>query len=250
MAQRQLDASFWDDPDVASLSVHERLLLICMITDTALTNDYGVLPANPAILKKHAFGYDPIGIEDVSAMLDHILAVCRNVVRFMDHDQEWLHLRNFLAYQGIRYKRKTTYPNPPQESAPLPENCGNFAENSGNVPENSCSSRDEMSRGEVSSADAATAALFQAVHDAGIIISPTMAQEYADVLDNVAHGNIGLVLEAFQEAGKQGARASPAYISSIVDRCIREHCRPGEWPNGKRKPAPVEIMGATKETWG
>ena len=40
MARRLLDTSFWDDPDVAALSIGARLLLICMITDTSLSDDW------------------------------------------------------------------------------------------------------------------------------------------------------------------------------------------------------------------
>jgi len=41
MARRILDTAFWDDTDVAKLDYPERLLLICMITDESLSNDYG-----------------------------------------------------------------------------------------------------------------------------------------------------------------------------------------------------------------
>ena len=117
MARRLLDTSFWDEPDVAALSIGARLLLICMITDTSLSDDYGVLPASAAVLKKHAFGYDDISLAEVCSWRDEILARCRNV-RCFEHDgQQYLWLRNFDKWQPIRHKRASNLPKPPNEAA-------------------------------------------------------------------------------------------------------------------------------------
>jgi len=113
MARRLLDTSFWDDPDVAALSIGARLLLICMITDTSLSDDYGVLPASVAVLKKHAFGYDDISLAEVCSWRDEILARCRNVRCFAHNGQEYLWLRNFDRWQPIRHKRASNLPKPP-----------------------------------------------------------------------------------------------------------------------------------------
>ena len=166
MARRQLDASFWDDPDVAQLCAEARLLLICMITDTALTDDNGVLPADASVLKKHAFGYDDIiSVAQVAEWRDAILAHCRNVVMFTANGRDYIYLRKFTGYQGIRYRRKSNYPAPPEDedcakvepASPKPD-CGNSAANCRNPAEDCANpaavprgipALDEMSRGEV-----------------------------------------------------------------------------------------------------
>jgi hypothetical protein len=42
-----------------------------------------------------------------------------------------------------------------------------------------------------------------------------------------------VIEEAFAETAKQGKRPSPAYIRSILERCMRDGVRPGAWAGGK-----------------
>jgi len=113
MARRILDTAFWDDTDVAKLDYPERLLLICMITDESLSNDYGWLPAHPALLKKHAFGYDSCSVAEVETWRDTILETCKNVKLYSMNGQEYIDLVKFPEWQKLRYQRKTHLPPPP-----------------------------------------------------------------------------------------------------------------------------------------
>jgi hypothetical protein len=159
MAQRTLDASFWDDEDVARLGFGERLLLACMITDVSLSDDYGNLPAGVKVLKKHAFGYDDdVTVEQVRQWRDGILSKCRNVRLYVVDNQEYITLVKFQQWQDLRYQRKSQIPPPPvsitgesagaadklaemqqvdEQPETVADDCGNISENFGNVPEHS-----------------------------------------------------------------------------------------------------------------
>ncbi len=137
MAQRILDAAFWDDEDIASLALGERLLFICMVTDVSLSDDYGRLPASPKTLKKHAFGYDDdVRVEQVLAWRDSILQKCRNVVLYTVGGQDYIFLKNFAKWQRLRHHRQSNLPeyhapaelcgNPPALCGTLPKSDGNF----------------------------------------------------------------------------------------------------------------------------
>ncbi len=140
MARRILHTAFWDDLDVAKLGYPERVLLICMITDESLSNDYGWLPAHPAVLRKHAFGYDECTVSEVETWRNSILDKCKNVKLYTVDEQEYIDLINFPKEQKIRYKRKTHLPPPPwwTEQAPdtsIPETSRSAAETCGNFPQ-------------------------------------------------------------------------------------------------------------------
>lgn len=151
MAQRTLDSSFWDDEDVARLSFGERLLLMCMITDVSLSDDYGNLPASARTLKKHAFGYDDdVTVTQVEKWRDAILAKCRNVKLYKVGGQEYITMLKFQQWQELRYQRKTQIPPPPETIKEhvfkpetvnetideVPEDSQKVSENSGNVSKN------------------------------------------------------------------------------------------------------------------
>lgn len=149
MARRILDTAFWDDTDVAKLSYPERLLLICMITDEALSNDYGWLPAHPALLRKHAFAYDECTVSEVEAWRDHILDTCKNVKLYSVNGQEYIDLVKFPEWQKIRYKRKTHLPPPPwsrQSDKAIPEDSRNAAATSGNSARDTETSRPTVTK--------------------------------------------------------------------------------------------------------
>jgi len=146
MARRILDTAFWDDTDVAKLDYPERLLLICMITDESLSNDYGWLPAHPALLKKHAFGYDSCSVAEVETWRDTILETCKNVKLYSMNGQEYIDLVKFPEWQKLRYQRKTHLPPPPWYGGEVPdtdipedshnsaETCSTEAQGSDKVP--------------------------------------------------------------------------------------------------------------------
>ena len=240
MARRQLDAGFWDDPDVAQLDYPERLLLICMITDVSLSDDYGVLPANAAILKKHAFGYDPCSIDQVAEWRDHILAHCRNVVLFEHNGQEYIWLKNFEKWQSIRYKRKSNLPRPPENCGNFAEKCGNPTAYSGDIPANSgkISARGEVRRGELRrdeerrgegaarkntgeqpapSPTARTGRVFQTWQDLTGDLTDTDREYFADAIQEYG-------LEAVEYAVSEAySHNKPAF--AYVKRVLEEHAR-------------------------
>lgn len=137
MAQRILDTAFWDDETIASLTRDERLLFACMVTDTSLSDDFGVLPASPRILKKHAFGYDDdVTIDDVAAWRNGIIAKSRNVVLGTVNGQEYAYLVNFPRWQQLRHHRKSNYPTADEvlrasQNTKTSTDCGNLPQNSG-----------------------------------------------------------------------------------------------------------------------
>lgn len=117
MAQRTLDSSFWDDTDVAKLSLGERLLLICMFTDVSLSDDFGNLPANPKLLKKHAFGYDDdVTTEQVSQWRNGIISKCHNIQLYVVNEQEYISLVKFSQWQHLHFHRKSNIPKPPDQA--------------------------------------------------------------------------------------------------------------------------------------
>jgi len=136
MARRILDTTFWDDTAVAELDYPERLLLICMITDESLSNDYGWLPAHPKVLKKHAFGYDACSVVEVETWRNNIFEKCKNVKLYSVNGQEYIDLVKFPEWQKLRYQRKTHLPAPPWyggevPDTDIPEDCGKDAETCG-----------------------------------------------------------------------------------------------------------------------
>ncbi len=245
MARRQLDASFWDDADVASLDPMERLLLICMITDTSLSDDYGRLPAHPAILKKHAFGYDDYTIKQVLDWSQNIIRTCSNVQFYAVNGQGYIELRNFERYQSARYKRRSNIPVPPDRDSQ------NISTISQTISEDSRTSRVEVSRDEMRSDevsrvdpppdngdDPATipdrARLFRMIAKAGAIVNSDQSEHYALLLEDFDIEMIGL---AFQEAEKQHGPVRWQYIQAILKQSKARGCKPGEWIAEKQEPA-------------
>ena len=64
-----------------------------------------------------------------------------------------------------------------------------------------------------------------------------------------------LLREAIQEAYKKDTSPAPEFVESIIKRCIRENCRPGQWPSSKKgrasppKPEPVPYGKAEDRFW-
>lgn len=77
--------------------------------------------------------------------------------------------------------------------------------------------------------DAATAELFQMVTKAGILVNSAIADQYIAVLDEDAQGDMVLLRACFEEAALTGARPMPKWLRSVVWRCRKEGCMPGQW---------------------
>lgn len=133
---RSIDPSFWDDPDIATLSRDERLLLIGMITSCA--DDEGRLLADPGYLRKRVFGYDDdVSKQDVQAWRDNVCAKCRNVKLYSAEGQAYLCFLNWQEYQSIRYVITSKLPAYTEDSEELlsnKEDCGKLPQSSVNSP--------------------------------------------------------------------------------------------------------------------
>jgi len=79
------------------------------------------------------------------------------------------------------------------------------------------------------------AALFQMIQAAGVMPHDTKrADMWAKLLDTT--DDMGLIQEAFDEVERKGKRPNPNYIESILERCLREGVRPGQWKGSCASP--------------
>ncbi len=77
-----------------------------------------------------------------------------------------------------------------------------------------------------------TAALYSLIEKSGVIVASSLQGQEWDSLLDITH-DMKLIEEAFGEPAKQGKRPSPAYIRSILERCVHDGVRPGAWAGGK-----------------
>src|SRR5687768_10852556 len=127
---RSIDPRFWDDPEIATLTRDERLLLIGMIT--ACADDEGRLMGDAGYLRKIVFGYDDdVTRVDVEAWRDGIVRKCRNVKLYEVGGQLYISFIHWQAYQPMRYAIKSRLPEYTEECATTPE----ITETSGNLPQ-------------------------------------------------------------------------------------------------------------------
>ena len=69
---------------------------------------------------------------------------------------------------------------------------------------------------------------FRLCSGAGIMVNPNMAEEYSLLWEDCEH-NKELIEAAFAEAAKKGARPYPAWLRSVVERCMTDGLMPGEF---------------------
>jgi hypothetical protein len=126
--ERTIEHAFYDDTEIASLSIAERYLFQGMVARCA--DDEGRLHAEPAYLRKEIFGYDDdVSKSDVATMLEHIVGQCRNVVYYEVNGQAYIWLVNFAKKQKIRWVVPSKLPPPPQNEAPsysIPQTSADF----------------------------------------------------------------------------------------------------------------------------
>ena len=277
MARRLIDTGFWDDQDVAALCAQERLLLLCMITDQALSNDYGVMPANPAALRKHAFGYDDYTLAQVEAWRDNIVRTCKNVVLFEVDGQEYLSLKNFTKYQGNRYHRSTAFPAPPvdgdgSERVPPPpeEDCPPIVEKCETFPQDapcivlscidsssidmSSSVLEEPAPDKADHDDNLLAYFWKKLENVSGLIGSHQAELYQDMVRDIETIPIaqqrpfvdGLFMEA---AANTTGRVRPSWYRAVIDSALREGRLPGDKRAGANARAPAPAREPTPDEW-
>jgi hypothetical protein len=83
--------------------------------------------------------------------------------------------------------------------------------------------------------DPQTAALFTAIEAAGVNIGGQMqAEGWLELLELTS--DMGLIRKALQNAVDNGKRPTPRYVHSILERCLRDGCDPGEFAVGAHTP--------------
>jgi len=78
--------------------------------------------------------------------------------------------------------------------------------------------------------------LFQQVDRAGVFVNGKTGDDQWRAILDVTRDH-GLIQEAFIEAASTSARQpSPKLLRTILERCVAEGCRPGQWPKGASAP--------------
>ena len=95
---RTIKPEFWTDEKVGSLPVHARLLFIGMWN---LSDDYGVLKGNHALLKAHIFPYDDAVRFDQLKSWIGALVSARMLIPFSVRGESYLYIRTFRDHQVI-----------------------------------------------------------------------------------------------------------------------------------------------------
>jgi len=120
--RRMIDPDFWNDSRVKKLPPTERLLFIGMISQA---DDEGRLLSDPAFLRSKIFPYDDFTLEDITAMLTHILQTNPNLQLYENSGEKYLYFRKWPRYQKPSHPQPSKLPKPPelQESIqePVPE---------------------------------------------------------------------------------------------------------------------------------
>jgi len=261
---RIIDPSFWEDLDIIELTRDERLLLTAMITAGA--DDHGRLKANPAYLKRLAFAFDDdLGLADTDCMVLHIGACCKNLQLYEVKGERYAVFANWQKYQGIKYQRASVLPEPPIVAEPVTptasvqdfptlENLGQdtetFSEGGKSWTQSrvglgcvgqgrdglGCAAGVGLTREDPEKRDDnndnSTAPLFQALSQAGRMVSSLEAERWVDL---AAEYDVGLLVDCVVETARLAKQPSPAYVGAMAKRCTEQGCLPGQWPKGKAR---------------
>ncbi|WP_422444320.1 hypothetical protein [Thermoanaerobacterium sp. DL9XJH110] len=108
--QRFIHPDIWTDPSFGQLTPQERLLFIGCFSNA---DDEGRLLGNPAYLRATIFPYDDLSLDEVKAMRDHIVAICKNLVLYEVDGLEYLAFLKWNKYQKPKYPKPSKLPPPP-----------------------------------------------------------------------------------------------------------------------------------------
>jgi hypothetical protein len=111
--QRFIHPDIWSDPTLGKLTIPERLMFIGCFSNA---DDEGRLLGNAAYLRSTIFPYDDLSIDEVVAMRDHIVAVCKNLVYYTVDEVEYLAFRKWNDYQKPKYAKPSKLPAPPEDN--------------------------------------------------------------------------------------------------------------------------------------
>lgn len=107
--RRMLDPSIWDDEDLGSLSVQERLLFISSVSHA---DDWGKLPGSAAALKKVTFGFDNYSIGQVLKWRNNLAATVKGYHVYEIDGKEYVSLLRWHKYQRVDKPQPSTIPDP------------------------------------------------------------------------------------------------------------------------------------------
>lgn len=209
--KRMLDPALWSDPDFSILSIKARLLFIAMISHA---DDEGRGEAHPGKLRRDAFGYDDITLDEIEKLVAEINNQMRSVQVYQIEGRRYYQLLKWREYQYIQKPRPSTLP----------------ALN--DVLETELTVAQEA---EVESVDEAAGAMFRAWEGVYATISPTHAQELELMAADWDAGSGKLpdgdkrriagyvaVTDAVKEAVKSTSRPNLKYVKAILDRWMAE----------------------------
>ena len=107
--KRMIDPSFWDDEDVCLLSDSERLMLLCIISNS---DDEGKMSGSSVTLKKIGFGLSDHSLTEIEQMITNICNRIRGVVRYTVDGKQYIKLIHWLNYQKVDHPTKSILPDP------------------------------------------------------------------------------------------------------------------------------------------
>lgn len=106
--KRMIDPSFWDDLNVAKLSIAGRLCFIGMVSNA---DDEGRIEADPRYIKRAVFGFDDeLSSTDVAGLLAEIQRSCPSVVFYEVDGRALASFTNWKRYQYIQKPQTSRLP--------------------------------------------------------------------------------------------------------------------------------------------
>lgn len=106
--KRMIDPSFWDDLNVAKLSIPARLCFIGMVSNA---DDEGRIEADPRYIKRAVFGFDDhLTSNEVASFLAEIETSCPSVVFYHVDGRALVSFTNWKQYQYIQKPQPSRLP--------------------------------------------------------------------------------------------------------------------------------------------
>lgn len=107
--KRMIDPGFWTDEKLGSVPPLARLLFMGLISNS---DDEGILPGHPALIKSQIFPYDiEVTVSMVTEWLD-LLSDLNIIIAYTVDNQTYIQVKNFLKHQTINKAQKSKYPKP------------------------------------------------------------------------------------------------------------------------------------------
>ena len=135
MRIRSIKPEFWRSPDVADLSIEDRLLWIGL---WSYVDDNGVGKDRAPIIAADLFAFDlsrdaPDTLARVSRGLQNLSASGR-ITRYTLDGDDWLYINNWSRHQRIDRPNKPRYPLPTSDNAEIRESVASMSRESRETP--------------------------------------------------------------------------------------------------------------------